>query len=569
VFSCFSSNSFASSKDSQKDAENFANSSLFKASQEIQSFDHQDLVPLNSKPFDGEKAREGIESGEQINNEIKDYLESPDHCQNIELKTFSENELFIENSDEIVSGNRPVLFEEGVTYSIEKCTESGNKFVLSYDNIFKENGTWEVNTEEKKRLSDSHLCHLENYKKLLQSNSDNRKRYTFDCSHKGENTCKVYDRDRRCQLLSKKCVKESNGHCLLYKKTFECEYSYDRFGYDETFTIKQECSSPGEKYTLEFEKVTKDNGEVWVDFPERERESIQPYCELKSIEDSLTPFANIPGDRETFTFLCEHPKDKNDCNKFKGRNCTLVKSECLKETEQGCSLYQNTFKCFSNRSLGTIPSLDGIYGLNGELDAEDSKPNDSFPEAATKLTIFSEMKTFLEESGSEDASKVRFFGGYARGCDKSIAADLVYDCCSNDGFAKQVGLAHCTGEELSLAGLRQKGLCHYVDKHKKGILNTQTQHTFCCFPSKLSRVLQEKGRPQLGISWGSSKNPNCSGFTHEQISKLNLSKLDLSEVYDDVVGNVSANLEEKLNSLKGRVQDIKDKKTGEQTLCSN
>ena len=55
----------------------------------------------------------------------------------------------------------------------------------------------------------------------------------------------------------------------------------------------------------------------------------------------------------------------------------------------------------------------------------------------------------------------------------------------------------------------------------------------CCFESKLSRILQEQGRQQLNKPWASPKTEQCLGFTIDEFARLDLSKMDFSEVYDE------------------------------------
>jgi hypothetical protein len=57
--------------------------------------------------------------------------------------------------------------------------------------------------------------------------------------------------------------------------------------------------------------------------------------------------------------------------------------------------------------------------------------------------------------------------------------------------------------------------------------------SFCCFGNKLSRILQEQGRRQLGLGWGSPAAPDCNGLTPEQLSRIDFSRIDFSEFYDD------------------------------------
>lgn len=62
----------------------------------------------------------------------------------------------------------------------------------------------------------------------------------------------------------------------------------------------------------------------------------------------------------------------------------------------------------------------------------------------------------------------------------------------------------------------------------------ETKEGWCCFPSKLGRIVQEQARAQLGKSWGSAKNPDCSGFTIEELGLLRFDEMDLSEFLDDI-----------------------------------
>ena len=71
---------------------------------------------------------------------------------------------------------------------------------------------------------------------------------------------------------------------------------------------------------------------------------------------------------------------------------------------------------------------------------------------------------------------------------------------------------------------------------KKVLGKCVTKNTsFCCFGSKMARLLQEQGRAQLGLPWGGAEAPNCRGFTIEELSKLDLSKLDFSEMFSDIM----------------------------------
>src|SRR3546814_20303352 len=56
---------------------------------------------------------------------------------------------------------------------------------------------------------------------------------------------------------------------------------------------------------------------------------------------------------------------------------------------------------------------------------------------------------------------------------------------------------------------------------------------YCCFESKLTRILQEQGRPQINKPWGKPKEEQCAGFTIDEFSRLDMSQMDFSDIYAD------------------------------------
>ena len=61
------------------------------------------------------------------------------------------------------------------------------------------------------------------------------------------------------------------------------------------------------------------------------------------------------------------------------------------------------------------------------------------------------------------------------------------------------------------------------------------QRTSCCFGSELARIVNEAGHDQLGLSWGTPASPNCEGLTPDQFARVDLSNVDLTSLFDDVV----------------------------------
>lgn len=94
-----------------------------------------------------------------------------------------------------------------------------------------------------------------------------------------------------------------------------------------------------------------------------------------------------------------------------------------------------------------------------------------------------------------------------------------------------------TQDEGILALRRGANLCHYVGSYcSKKILGwcSERKQGYCCYNSKLARLINVQGRAQLGKSFGSAKTPNCSGFSPTELASLDFSLIDLSEFIADI-----------------------------------
>ena len=107
---------------------------------------------------------------------------------------------------------------------------------------------------------------------------------------------------------------------------------------------------------------------------------------------------------------------------------------------------------------------------------------------------------------------------------------------------------------------RDANKCHLVGSYcitKLWGNCTQRKTSYCCFNSKLGRIIQEQGRPQLqafGIDggWGTPDQPNCIGLSPEQFQMLDFSKMDLSEFIADIVQPIASDI---AGQISGRIQN--------------
>ena len=151
--------------------------------------------------------------------------------------------------------------------------------------------------------------------------------------------------------------------------------------------------------------------------------------------------------------------------------------------------------------------------------------NTGFVEAATRLNMA------LELGGEEfDRGDMSFFTGQRRAC--HIKYFGLANCCKNTGLL--VGMADCSASERELAEERNAGNTHYLGKYcsKKTLFGVciRRSRAWCVFGSKLGRILQQQGRAQLGIGWGS-----CRGLTVAEVESIDFERLDLSEFTEDLM----------------------------------
>jgi len=122
----------------------------------------------------------------------------------------------------------------------------------------------------------------------------------------------------------------------------------------------------------------------------------------------------------------------------------------------------------------------------------------------------------------------------------------------------------CDQGDIQTVIMRDSDYCHYIDDYcekKWPVVGcVQKAKGYCCFNSKLGRIIHEQGRPQLQAfgpdgGWGTGETPNCRGFTPEEFQMLDFSKMDLSEYYQDIQQEMDQKLQDMQNTIDTRIQD--------------
>jgi len=223
-------------------------------------------------------------------------------------------------------------------------------------------------------------------------------------------------------------------------------------------------------------------------------------------------------------------------------------------------------QCYEGDNTCPLGSEYACYDVNGTRQCspnscEQFSPGDIVDEDTPQGADDKKDDGQVDEYGN-CLGTLYIFNGHDMRCRKAGLETGWMNCCSQD--ETWFGLGECDGEEEQLVTQRKKGLCHYVDTYCSKSLPligcVQHKKTYCCFNSKLGRIIQEQGRPQLKSfgptgDWGSGKHPNCRGFTTDEFQMLDFDRMDLSEWYGDIV---TATQQKIGNTLQNKIQNFYD-----------
>lgn len=257
-------------------------------------------------------------------------------------------------------------------------------------------------------------------------------------------------------------------------------------------------------------------------------------------------------------YTCSEFAQAQDCETIEATaGCNLVREDCL--TDESCRTWERVYDCplpdAPQTSNQFICDAD-VYCIDGSCETIEREANDEFKDAVVAL------EAMAQANREFDPDTLTLFKGERGTCSSKVFG--VLNCCKGKGFPLIPGISllvalGCNAQELLLHERDAKGLCAYVGSYCSdsflGVCLTKKK-VYCCFESKLSRILQEQGRIQLGKPWGKPKTESCAGFTIDEFSRLDLSRMDFSEVYAEFME--AARLPDELQTATTIQQKIED-----------
>ncbi len=332
----------------------------------------------------------------------------------------------------------------------------------------------------------------------------------------------------------------------------------------------------------------------------------------KCLETTQTPDGESVCANTERTYLCVSPLVEGpDCAELRADGCHQTGARCVMRVGEhpelpdppganlgACLIHENIYECPKNISLCRQKSV--AFDCDGEIrcasgdDCFDTQTEQSvdFPKVASRMAMLSDMERCLAttrdgESSAEgyglievdgttgttagpidctDASsgEVTIFKGKRYRCDLNLAG-FIQNCCRKKGLFS--GACPSSTKELRA---RRDGAraCHYVGIHKKKVLGVtlKKRKVYCCFNSRMARVVHEQGRGQLiekGLwdtaengGWGKAKNPLCGGMSARQLQEIDFDAVDFSEIYADLLDE--ADIPDLADSTQGAEEGVED-----------
>lgn len=263
-----------------------------------------------------------------------------------------------------------------------------------------------------------------------------------------------------------------------------------------------------------------------------------------------------------FTCYLGQTEDDDDCKAYQAGLCSLMGSECLEHWPDGtCKDKELSYSC-SNGDGTEEDVLVCNTSFGGDVFdvSTDYEASGDFAKAISTLAMVDAMTEDL------DIDDISVFEGEDYRCTTSSISTGGENCCPRASFNRITGAVEKDNVKYGSSTICGRGsadtrngphiakghcidLGRYCDQKDLGVCY-RYKRTYCCFGSTLARILQEQGKRQLGFNHGSNTSPDCRAFTADELERIDWSKLDLSDFYNEVMENfVGIDEEEATNKL--------------------
>lgn len=263
----------------------------------------------------------------------------------------------------------------------------------------------------------------------------------------------------------------------------------------------------------------------------------------KKVSSNCTKWQGEECKEYTDSYHCKERIEQSTCGDYE-KKCVLKSEECVSSAPDGTCLHkEKRYSCLDLSKVKQV-ALDckvAKYCIGDKCESSTYESDKDFAKAVSALSVLTSIrKDFIDEECKEGAKNCKVFRGAAHHCRINPLGSR--NCCKDKGWATDAKLMGCNESEKMLGKKKESKLCHYVDRYcSKRILGKciEWKRGHCCFGSKLARIIHVEGRRQLGIAWGTGKNPNCRPLTIEELQRVNFDRMDLREIYDSSTSSLN------------------------------
>ncbi len=338
----------------------------------------------------------------------------------------------------------------------------------------------------------------------------------------GVNTCEALSTNAKCELVDKKCLAGNDASCTYWNFTYKCQETPDT--------------------VIEEERCTESICQHGLCTPINDAPNNNLADTVAKLE--VARQAAVYGDYENLRFFTG---EMNTCrNKLGGVSCCKGKVRGSHTNAAGLPV--------SYVFAGKV-AREAIHTLGSPYVNDILMSNDQVAGIMTKLygsaagQAYSPNLSYYGLTVSYAAGSVQFsfdpFTFYAM-----VALEVASDYLS------------CTPEEQTLQLKRGADTCRYVGsqctEYFMGQCLIKTE-SYCCYNSKLARLVQEAAHEQLGLGWSVDDSQVCQGLTAYEMSRVDLRKIDpkaLEGLVDTSKVNIpdSKNVETRAQARKAEIE---------------
>lgn len=231
--------------------------------------------------------------------------------------------------------------------------------------------------------------------------------------------------------------------------------------------------------------------------------------------------------------------ESDACQALRDDGCGYSRQVCLSlSPEHHCLDAEYFYSCpekLESRSVAMCGSQlvcpDG--NCTSEYGQSYAPATKDFKKAAASMAVAEEV------SKSLDMDTLTLFTGSDEKCRRDFSGYI--DCCKDGGWGVDLGLDRCSSDEKKLALAKEAGRTVKVGNYSSGgIFDKRRYKVYCIYPSKISRIIIQQGKAQLGLNFGTAREPVCTGFDLTQLELLDFDAMDFSEFYSDVMAEAES-----------------------------